>query len=202
MYSAETRESRYIEASHSSLRLEIRAGARTPLIRGVPIVFGQKSHDLGGFREVIHKSAMEFSLRERPDVFAYIAHDPARVLGRTKSGTLRLMLGDRQLECEIDPPDTTEAANVQESIRRGDVSGMSFRFWVPEGGDRWTWSAEDDTMIRDVYAMVVGEVSIVSEPAYPQTTVAVRSMERARAELRTKESLAMLQRRQRIASVG
>jgi HK97 family phage prohead protease len=50
------------------------------------------------------------------------------VLGRNKSGTLRLSVDGIGLRYEIDPPDTQAARDLIESLRRGDVSGSSFAF--------------------------------------------------------------------------
>ncbi len=141
-------------------------------IIGYGIVFHSKSKDLGGFREVIMPEAVDRTLREGIDVRAYFNHDPHMVLGRVSSGTLRLQKDRTGLRVEITPPDTTYAKDLLKSIRRGDVSGMSFRFRTVE--DRW--HVEDEEPIREVVDMRIGEVGPVSEPAYEATTADVRSM--------------------------
>ena len=139
---------------------------------GYPIVFHTLSVDLGGFRERILPSAVDRTLRDGLDVRAYFDHDTAKVLGRTTAGTLTLRKESRGLKATIYPPDTAMARDLMVSIRRGDISGMSFRFRVLD--DEWRHEAGEP--VREVNDMIVGEVSIVSEPAYPDTSVAVRSL--------------------------
>lgn len=140
-------------------------------IRGTAIVFNSLSQDLGGFREIIKPEAVDRTLREGLDVRAFINHDDAKVLGRTRAGTLSLRKSRRGLEVEIDPPNTSYARDLLESVERGDISGMSFGFIVPSGGAEW--DHDDDGMLRYVRDMVVSEVSVVTYPAYLATDVQV-----------------------------
>src|SRR5262245_2558056 len=127
-------ETRYLRSTE--LRAEGADGER-PLIVGYAAVFESLSEDLGGFRERIRPDAFTRSLQEGADVRALVDHDPSRVLGRNKAGTLRLRTDTRGLLVEIDPPNTTAGRDIVESIRRGDVDGMSFAFRTPKGGDDW-----------------------------------------------------------------
>lgn len=146
-------------------------------LRGYAIVFNTLSVDLGGFRERILPQAVQRPLREGADVRALVDHDASKVLGRTTVGTLRLRADARGLLAEIDPPDTTIARDLIESVRRGDISGMSFAFRVPNEPPE-AWGREDGQVIRTVSDMELYEVSVVSFPAYPVTdvTVAQRSL--------------------------
>ena len=152
----------------SELRVE---GDESPKIRGYAAVFGELSENLGGFREKISAGAFAKSLDA--DVRALWNHDPGVVLGRTKSGTLRLEEDERGLFVEIDPP--TEARSYIESIQRGDVDQMSFGFRVPKGGDEWDHS-DPDSPVRTLLRVDLFDVSPVTFPAYPQTSVAIRSV--------------------------
>lgn len=145
-------------------------------IRGHAIVFGSMSLDLGGFREVVEPSFVDRTLREGVDVRAYFNHDQGQVLGRTSAGTLRLRKDARGLGFEITPPDTTLARDLSKSIKRGDINGASFRFRTLE--DAWDFKTTPPT--RSLIDGLIGEISIVSEPAYPATDVAVRSLQDAR----------------------
>jgi uncharacterized protein len=149
-------------------------------IRGQAIVFNSRSVNLGGFFEIIAPDAVDRTLREAGDVRALVDHDTAKVLGRTKSGTLMLKKGRNGLDVSIDPPNTSFSRDIQESLSRGDVSGMSFRFRIMPDGD--TWDEEDGILIRTVHDMRFDEVSVVSFPAYEATEafVAKRTMERIR----------------------
>jgi HK97 family phage prohead protease len=148
-------------------------------IRGYAVIFNSLSEDLGGFREVITPAAVDRSLAEGADIRALVNHDPSKVLGRTKSGTLKLSKDARGLLVDILPPDTTAGRDIIESVKRGDVSGMSFKFSVLKD----EWRAENGTPIRSVTDMLIQEVSVVTFPAYGATdvTIAQRHLEVFRA---------------------
>jgi Escherichia/Staphylococcus phage prohead protease len=169
---AEDLETRTLDAAE--LRVESR-GVR-PVIRGYGIVYNRLSEVLGFFREQIAPEAITRTLTEDVDLRALIDHNPTALLGRKKAGTLRVESDAHGLRVEIDPPNTTAGLDIVESIRRGDVSGMSFAFRTL--ADRWDETVEPP--IRTVTDMLVREVSVVTFPAYPQTDVALRSLVAAR----------------------
>src|SRR5581483_2894069 len=102
---------------------------------GYAAVYGALSEDLGGFRERIARGAFAEVLASAPDVRALLNHDVNQVLGRTKSGTLRLADDARGLRFELDLPGSPLGENVREAVRRGDIDGASFRFQC--GEDAW-----------------------------------------------------------------
>jgi HK97 family phage prohead protease len=163
----------------SDLRVATGQGLRQKLI-GHAIVFNQLSETLLFFREQIAPEAVDRTFVEGIDVRALVDHDPAKILGRLTARTLKLSKDDQGLLVEIEPPDTTYARDVVESVRRGDVSGMSFAFRALKD----SWNEREDPPIRTVTDMRVSEVSLVTFPAYPATDVGVaqRSLERFRAE--------------------
>jgi uncharacterized protein len=154
------------------LTYEEREG-KTPVIRGHAAVFNQLSDDLGGFREQIVPGAFGEAI-ERDDVRALINHDSTLILGRNKSGTLRMSEDATGLLVEIDPPDTQYARDLLVSMKRGDITQMSFGFGVKPGGQDWAKDDEGRT-IRTLKKLRLFDVSPVTYPAYPQTDVAVRS---------------------------
>jgi HK97 family phage prohead protease len=85
---------------------------------------------------------------------------------------LRLTEDAKGLLFTISPPATGWAKDLMTSVARRDVTGASFGFTVPDGGD--TWSRRDGRPIRELLRVVLIEISIVSWPAYPQTEVHVR----------------------------
>lgn len=142
-------------------------------IRGMAIVFNSRSVNLGGFTEIIKPEAVDRTISEGLDVRALVDHDTSKILGRTRAGTLQLRKTRNGLEVLIDPPNTTAARDIMESMERGDVTGMSFGFRVLTDD----WRMEDGEPLREVTDMRVSEVSIVTFPAYPETSVALRSLQ-------------------------
>ena len=142
------------------------------MIRGHAAVFDQLSEDLGGFVEKIRPGAFKKTAGEA-DIRALWNHDPNYPLGRTKSGTLRVWEDEIGLAIELDPPETSYAKDLQESIRRGDVDQMSFGFRTI----RDEWDADGETPVRTLVEVQLYDVSPVTFPAYPQTSVAVRALE-------------------------
>jgi Escherichia/Staphylococcus phage prohead protease len=159
--------------------LELRASGNTksPKLEGYAAVFNSISEDLGGFREIVLPSAFSRTLRSNSaDPLALVAHIPSLVLGRRSAGTLRLHEDQRGLAFEIDLPQTMAAADLLVSVERGDIKGASFAFVVPAGGD--SWQMRGDTVIRELRDVSLHEISITANPAYPDTTVAQRSLEK------------------------
>lgn len=159
------------------LRVAASAGNGPGTVAGYAAVFNSEA-DIGGYwREVIAPGAFSATLRN-DDVLAYSAHDSARILGRTSSGTLRLSEDARGLSVEIDLPDTTDGRDVAELVRRGDLKGMSFGFVVTKE----QWDETIDPPVRTIQQVELIEVSAVGRPAYGDTSLGLRSLESARAE--------------------
>ena len=166
------------ERRHFVVPMEVRADDDAPTkIVGHAAVFNQLSEDLGGFREKIAPGA--FSKSIGGDVRAMFNHNPDMILGRTGAKTLTLSEDARSLAVEIAPPDTETARHVIEALRRGDVTQMSFGFRTISD----TWENEDGKIpVRTLNEVELFDVSPVTFPAYPQTDVAVRSLEAHKAE--------------------
>lgn len=143
-----------------------------PSIRGHAAVFNKMSEDLGGFREIIMPGAFDSALERGDDVRALVDHDPSKILGRTKAGTLTLNVDSKGLRVKIDPTDTSVGRDIIENIRAGNVDSMSFGFRTLAD----QWRTEDGEEIRELMDLELFDVSPVSFPAYPQTDVAVRSL--------------------------
>lgn len=150
-------------------RLQIRAaGEEKRTVTGYAAVFNALSVELWGFRERIAPGAFASSLAD--DVRALWDHQTGLVMGRTKSGTLRLAEDSTGLYFENEPP--TSAAHQMESIDRGDVDQMSFGFRTLE--DEWD-EDEEGQLIRTLRKVKLYEVSYVAFPAYPATSAQARS---------------------------
>jgi len=128
---------------------------------------------MGMFREVIEPGFFDPVMNN--DVRALWNHDNNYVLGRTKSGTLKLSVDNTGLRYEITPPDTQYARDLMQSIQRGDVDSSSFQFMVNE--DSWEDKPQDGGLpirhLRQCAELI--DVSPVTFPAYPQTSASVRS---------------------------
>jgi Escherichia/Staphylococcus phage prohead protease len=135
-------------------------------LHGYAAVYNVESEDLGGFRERIAPGA--FSGVLSADVRALLNHDPSQVLGRTKSGTLRLRDEQRGLKFEVDLPDSPLGANVREAVRRGDIDGASFRFVV--GEDEWQDDLRTVKSVKDLK-----DVTVATFGAYPAASVELRT---------------------------
>ena len=165
-----------MERRTSTVDLEVRAAGddTPPVIFGYAAVFNQLSEDLGGFRERIAPGAFTKALGD--DVRALFNHDPNIVLGRTRAKTLRISEDQKGLAIEIDPPQTPVALALMESLRRGDVSQMSFGFQTVND----QWDMIDGAMVRTLMEVRLFDVSPVTYPAYPQTEAALRSLDEFR----------------------
>lgn len=165
-------------ATLDEITVEERADAK-PIIRGHAAVFNSLSEDLGGFREQIAPGAFDEAI-EKDDVRALFNHNPDHILGRNVAKTLRLKSDARGLAIEIDPPDTQIARDLIVSMKRGDVTQMSFGFTIRPNGQDW---AKDDSgvYVRTIKRVRLYDISPVTYPAYPQTDVAVRSLAEIRA---------------------
>lgn len=144
-------------------------------IAGYAAVFNSLSEDLGGFVERIEPGAFKAAV-EVDDVRALINHDPNLILGRTVAGTLRLSEDERGLRYEIDPPATQYAADLMVSLARGDVDQSSFGFRVQEE----SWDISGQIPVRIIRKVRLFDVSPVTFPAYPATTVSVRAVDLAK----------------------
>jgi hypothetical protein len=165
-------ERRLLAAGEARLAVSgVGAGAGT--LHGYAAVFDSLSEDLGGFREIIRPSAFNRALRERQPVVALLNHDPSKVLGATRNGTLQLAVDPRGLKAAIRPPDTPTAEEVRTLVRGDFMGGMSFAFRVPRGGDTWRSDAAGE--VREVHDADIFDVSIVTVPAYSATTVSARA---------------------------
>ena len=154
-------------------KIEVRAadGDSPAKLIGHAAIFNKLSDDLGGFKERIAPGAFADSLGN--DVRALFNHNPDLILGRTKAGTLALEEDKRGLRVEIDPPDTQVARDLMESVKRGDISQMSFGFFTLDDDFE---RKRDGTIIRTLKKVDLFDVSPVTFPAYPQTKIAMRSL--------------------------
>lgn len=155
-------------------------------VEGYGSVFNSRSHDLGGFYEIIAPGAFD-GVIEESDVKCYLNHDSSRgILARCKNGegSLKLEIDERGLKYSFDAPHTNLGDEVVEGLKRGDYDESSFAFTVES--DSWT-KEEDGTYLRTINKIKrLYDVSIVPDGAYGDTTVALRSLDAFKAQEETK----------------
>lgn len=154
---------------------ELRAAAddEGTMLAGYAAVFDELSVEIWGFREKIAAGAFTDTIAN-DDIRSLWNHDTNWVLGRTTNQTLRLAEDEIGLAVEIEPPETQMGRDALVSIRRGDVNQMSFAFATLE--DRWDID-ENEQYVRTLLRVKLYEVSPVTFPAYPATSIAVRAGE-------------------------
>ncbi len=183
-----TPEKRFLNFEIAEIRVE-KAENGSKMLFGYAAKFGKLSQDLGGFVEKIDPKAFNRCLK-RCDVRGLKNHDPAMLLGRTKSGTMRLSTDDVGLKYEIDLPETQIGRDLVTEIERGDIDGSSFSFTTEPDGDTWDDSTSPPTRtltnVRDLF-----DVGPVASPASLDTEASMASM---RSLERHNESLAREQR--------
>lgn len=142
-------------------------------IEGYFVVFGQETELWPGAFEEIAASAFSETLGN--DIRALVNHDTTLVLGRNKSGTLELKADSYGLwgRIEINPNDT-DAVNIYERVKRGDVDQCSFGFDILAEETDWR---DDGTVKWTVTKVDLHEVSVCTFPAYEQTGVQARKAE-------------------------
>lgn len=161
----ENREFRIAPAGGLELRAKANGGA---VLEGYAAVFNRLSGNLGGFVEEVAPGAFTKTIKEQ-DVRGLFNHKREALLGRTRSGTLRLAEDSLGLHYEIDMPDTALARDVKVLAERGDLTGSSFAFRVmgPEG-DEWGLT-DDDFPKRTLKEVRLFDVGPVTFPAYTAT---------------------------------
>lgn len=165
-----------------SFNIEFRNDPENRHIEGYGSVFNKRSLDLGGFTEIIAPGAFD-GVIEESDVKCYLDHNPDRgILARSRNGegSLTLSVDDEGLKYSFDAPHTALGDEVIEGLVRGDYSQSSFAFTVQD--ESWT-KEEDGRYLRTITKVNrLYDVSIVADPAYPDTSVAMRSLDEFKAQ--------------------
>lgn len=152
----------------------------TMRMAGYAAVFNEASLPLP-FIEKIAPGAFTKTLQETPDV-RLLANHEGLPMARTKNGTMRLYEDETGLYFEAELANTQEARDLYTLVERGDVDQMSFAFRVI----RQNWSKDRTERTLTEVSLADGDVSIVTYPAYPATTVEAREAIK-RAILQIKE---------------
>lgn len=137
-------------------------------LAGYAAVFNESSVPLP-FKETIAPGAFRKTLSETPDVRLLINHEGLPI-ARTKNGTMTLVEDERGLYFTAELADTSDARDIYALVSRGDVDQMSFAFRVI----RQKWSEDRTRRVLSEVSLSDGDVSVVTYPAYPTTSVEAR----------------------------
>lgn len=157
-------------------------------ITGYALVFNCQSRDLGGYTEIIERTALDESILEKSDIIALFNHDMSRgplARSRNGKGTLQLTIDDHGLRYDFEAPHTTLGDELLEYISRGDLYGSSFGFQIEDG--ELTQSADGQFVYVIRKFKQLFDISPVIRPAYEQTEVMRRSIEEAKNAILTEE---------------
>ena len=149
------------------------------IVEGYFALYESETELWEGSYEIISKGAFDNTLNK--DVRALWNHNTQYVLGRSKNGSLSLKADDKGLFGTIKLPNTQYANDLYELVSRGDIDQASFGFNIIDeeleelasGGYRWR--------IKDID---LHEISVVTFPAYENTTVQARHQQAAQHEQR------------------
>ena len=186
----------------SSVEFRATTESKAKVIEGIAARYNSLSAPIptksgAAFRERIMPGAFADVLKSKPDVRCLQDHNPSKILGRTKSGTLSLADSAKGLCFRCVLPDTQSANDLHESIKRGDINQCSFSFGLGERGlEKWNEFDEEDfdengeeraanktktgkkILVRTLHNIdQLYDVSCVTYPAYPNgTSVQARSL--------------------------
>ena len=137
---------------------------------------GKQSHLLGQrkkFREVIKKGAFTRALSKGNDIHFLAEHDANKILASTRNNSLKLVEDDKGLLMTAEISDTSYGRDYHTLIKDGILRNMSFGFSVDK--DKWR-KLNDGTYTRDISDLTLYEVSVVTNPAYPQSSISARGL--------------------------
>ncbi len=164
-------------------KFETREADGEMYISGYFAVFNSEYEMWPGAVESIADTAFDGALAD--DIRCLINHETRLVLGRNKAGTLTLKVDTRGLwgEARINPNDQ-DAVNLYERVKRGDVDQCSFGFDIldEEFEDR------GDTVKWTIKKVKLYEVSVVTFPAYEETSVSARKRQLGEIKKRSIEA--------------
>ncbi len=148
---------------------------------------------LGSFRETMHRGVASSAMESRTFDCRFLVNHEGMPLARSVSGTLVLEDTPRGLRSEAHLDGRQQSAvDLAIAVERGDVSQMSCGFVVATGGDEWRFG-DDGVEERDVYSFdELFDVSAVTYPASPTTSIELAQRALARAGSESRERIRRL----------
>ncbi|CDV96359.1 Phage head maturation protease [Desulfitobacterium hafniense] len=150
------------------------------IIEGYFAVFGSVYQLWPGATESVAETAFDGALAD--DIRALTDHETRLVLGRNKAGTLELRVDSRGLwgRIELNPSDQ-DAMNLYARVERGDVDQCSFGFDILDEDVRY---GDDGSVHWTIKSVKLYEVSVVTFPAYVDTSVQARKKDFEQIQVR------------------
>ncbi len=156
---------------------------KQPRITGYAATFSGIA-DLGGFKEKIAPGAFTRTLADNDEVVMLVDHNSSLLLGRRSAGTLRLEQDSKGLRFECDLIDSTAALDCYANLKAGNLQSCSFGFSV-DGPDGETWEQmPDGTALRTLVSVRLFDTSVVTYPAYSNTSAQARNVVASHVEAR------------------
>lgn len=144
------------------------------ILEGYFVRFNEETELWEGVFEEVDPKAVENSLKDN-DIRALFNHDTGIVLGRTGNKTLELKKDAKGLFGRITINENdTEAMNILARIERGDIDACSFGFNVIKEEIEERDDGSVKFVLKDIDLI---EVSTVTFPAYPTTSVKARKQD-------------------------
>ena len=142
-------------------------------VEGYAVVFNAET-DIGWFTEEIDKNA--FNKTNMSNVYLLFNHDENNVLAGTSNGSLKMSIDDTGLFQTSEIIDTNIGEDTLKLVKNGLINKMSFAFTIADGGERWfERDGKEHRVITDIDTLY--DVSLVTYPAYSQTSAFARSNE-------------------------
>lgn len=154
-----------------------------PVLVGISPPWDSLSVDLGGFREKFAPTAFDGLVdrksndpRGKIDVPFLTDHLSHLITGRTSNGRLELRKGLKGLEYTHRPIQTTHGRDLAMMVEDRTITGSSFAFTAAADGE--TWSEDDKGNVTRTVFRATGlyDISAVTYPAYPKSSIGVRSL--------------------------
>lgn len=184
------REIRTVDCQLSVREAEGGQAGESRTITGRAIVFNAESEVLDDwgerFREVILPEAVTMEFLNTQDVKMNMLHERELTVARCNKGTgsLRMAVDEQGVTFEFEAPKCDIGERCLEMVRRGDYSGCSFEFYPKDYEVERTKGADgkDEVVIRHKSFEFLSALTIGMDPAYRQTSVNAREMDKLTAE--------------------
>ncbi|MDU2156559.1 MAG: HK97 family phage prohead protease [Clostridium sp.] len=146
-------------------------------LQGYALTFDSLSEDLGYFREIIRKGALDECIMD--NIVLNINHDMDKPLSRNNKtsglGSLTLTVDDKGLFFDAIPTETSYSRDLISNMSAGIIDKCSFAFrldYSDKEAQSWDWDSGNRgydlrtiNKIKEIF-----DVSIVTNPAYESTS--------------------------------